>query len=993
MATTGFGSAYSKRAKTIEVPLQHEQVLEVVCNDLPGNPTELTDIFRQEGVALPYYRMLAIEYYEQEKIEESIAVVEAALATASHSPQTQPRQKLPLLTLIATLNLRLARKAESSEKQKYMSAATQYINEADRIHNQYEQTFVVKGNYHLLRRDVNEASRAFSMLLDKRPNCIPALLGRAKIQYHLKQYKQSLKTYQSALLYSRGKFAGAEIRLGIAQCYAQLGMYEETKVALQRTIELSEKPNATALIMLAIVELNESKKLDQGALQQENALRNGLQHMKTAHTADKKHPVVLNMLANYFFLTRDFEKTVKSASKAMGVASNNIIKAESSYQIGRAHHQMQEFNDAFKFYRQCLDLNPEHTLAQYSVGQIYLKRGEYDLAIQIFEKLYETEPQCVEVMKVLGSLYAIAEKKPQALILFNKALEIEDNDASLAVEIAQLYDESDSARALKYYEQALALMDKEVKKKDEPSQRVEVLNNIATMHHILGHLDEAEHCYGLAITESEKATSAEPSSPEEKENAAGLRLTITYNLARLYEDRLETYKATAIYKKIADDYPAYIDAHLRLGAIEQSMGRAVEAQEHYKEVFDTDPNDAVGWIMIGQAQATINEKLCKRSFEKVLKDCDRNDLYTHIALGNYHAAAARELKNEKVRNQRTESYKLAVNFYQQALKRDPQNAYAANGLAITLAENGHIEHAKDIFNQVRESTASNPCVWLNLAHTFVELKQYRQAIVLYENTSKKFFNNTDANLLLCLARAQYILAKAEKDPEIMFSSLQNTQKAFHIAPSDKSTLYNIALVQQLYAQLISDLPKDQRASRDMRRAMNGLDSSQNIFRMLIHVPAEEFVLYDRKITEQRERYGETLRMQLERKMLEQIQYEEDKQRKIDEVRVKREEDLVKKKAEEAKKLQKIEEERVKMDEERRKLMARVYEENLQMAAREVEEDELEAERKTKKRARKRKEIEEEEEEEEETRRASDEDEDNDNDNEQDRKRRDRKVFT
>ncbi|KAL0093325.1 hypothetical protein F4703DRAFT_1266544 [Phycomyces blakesleeanus] len=996
MATAAsFGNSYSTRSNTIEVPLQHEQVLEVVCNDLPSNPIELTDIFGQEGVALPYYRMLAIEYYEQNKIEQAISVIQAALTTASRSPHTQPRQKLPLLTLIATLNMRLARKADGSEKQKYMSEATQFINEADRIHNQYEQTFVVKGNYHLLRRDISEASRVFSMLLDKRPNCIPALLGQAKIHYHIKNYKQALKIYQTALMYSRGKFANVEIRLGIAQCFGQLGMYDEAKVALRRTIELSEKPNPTALIMLAIIELNESKKHEHGALQQETSLRNGLQYMQQAHKSDKKHPVVLNMLANHFFLTRDFEKTVKSASKAMGNASNNVIKAESSYQIARAHHQMEEYNDAFKFYRQCLELNPDHILGQYGLGQMHLKRGEYDLAIQLYEKLYETEPQCVEVMKVLGSLYAMEGKKPQALALFNKALENDDSDASLAIEMAQLHDDTDSARALKYYEQALTLLDNEAnKEKGVSSHKVEVLNNIAAMHHTLGHLDDAQRYYGLAIQESETISNAEDSSIDSKEYAAGMRLTITYNLARLYEERMDTDKASAIYKKITKEYPTYNDAHLRLGAIEQALGRATDAQEHYKEVFDTDPNDAVGWIMIGQAQATINEKLCKRSFEKVLKVCDRDDIYTHIALGNFHANAAREMKTDKVRNQRIESYKLAVNFYQQALKRDPQNAYATNGLAITLAENGHLEHAKDIFIQVREATVNNPCVWVNLAHAFVELKQYKQAIVMYENTSKKFFNNTDANLLLCLARAQYIYAKAEKDPEVVFNSLQNTQKALHIAPSDKSTLYNIALVQQLYAQLISELSKDQRTSREMRRAMNGLDSSQSIFRMLIQVPAEEFVLYDRKITGQRERYGETLRTQLERKLLEQIQYEEDKQRKMDEVRTKRDQEHAKKMAEEEQKQRNEAREKIRIEEERQALMRRVREENMQMAAREQDEDDAEVERKSKKRVRKRKEINEDEDEDE-IPRGSDEDRMrrlSDDEDESDKKQKDRKRF-
>lgn len=61
MALSNFGN-YGTRSKTIEVPLQQEQVLEVVCDDLPTNPTELTDIFRTENVGLTYYRMLAVKF-------------------------------------------------------------------------------------------------------------------------------------------------------------------------------------------------------------------------------------------------------------------------------------------------------------------------------------------------------------------------------------------------------------------------------------------------------------------------------------------------------------------------------------------------------------------------------------------------------------------------------------------------------------------------------------------------------------------------------------------------------------------------------------------------------------------------------------------------------------------------------------------------------------------------------------------------------------------
>lgn len=150
----------------------------------------------------------------------------------------------------------------------------------------------------------------------------------------------------------------------------------------------------------------------------------------------------------------------------------------------------------------------------------------------------------------------------------------------------------------------------------------------------------------------------------------------------------------------------------------------------YKEVFDIEQFDTKAWIMMSQAQAIENEKNGKRSFERVLRECNKNDIYTHVALGNYHASTAREIKGDKAKNIRYEAYKLAVNFYSQALRRDPHNVYAANGLAITIAENGHLEQARDLFYQVREAAVNNVNVWVNLAHVYVELKQYKKAIVM-----------------------------------------------------------------------------------------------------------------------------------------------------------------------------------------------------------------------------------------------------------------------
>lgn len=45
-----------------------------------------------------------------------------------------------------------------------------------------------------------------------------------------------------------------------------------------------------------------------------------------------------------------------------------------------------------------------------------------------------------------------------------------------------------------------------------------------------------------------------------------------------------------------------------------------------------------------------------------------------------------------------------------------------------MAHKGYINEARDIFAQVREATADFSDVWMNIAHIYVEQKQYINAI-------------------------------------------------------------------------------------------------------------------------------------------------------------------------------------------------------------------------------------------------------------------------
>lgn len=54
-----------------------------------------------------------------------------------------------------------------------------------------------------------------------------------------------------------------------------------------------------------------------------------------------------------------------------------------------------------------------------------------------------------------------------------------------------------------------------------------------------------------------------------------------------------------------------------------------------------------------------------------------------------------------------------------------------------LAHKGFFREARDVFAQVREATADISDVWLNLAHIYVEQKQYISAVQMVREITNR----------------------------------------------------------------------------------------------------------------------------------------------------------------------------------------------------------------------------------------------------------------
>lgn len=171
----------------------------------------------------------------------------------------------------------------------------------------------------------------------------------------------------------------------------------------------------------------------------------------------------------------------------------------------------------------------------------------------------------------------------------------------------------------------------------------------------------------------------------------------------------------------------------------RDKGQISEASDWFKDALQINNDHPDAWSLLGNLHlAQMEWGPGQKKFERILKNSSTsNDAYSLIALGNVWLQTLHQPTRDKEREKRHQERALAM--YKQVLRNDPRNIWAANGIGAVLAHKGAINEARDVFAQVREATADFCDVWLNIAHIYVEQKQYISAIQMVRNNLDKYF--------------------------------------------------------------------------------------------------------------------------------------------------------------------------------------------------------------------------------------------------------------
>ncbi|KAJ4302802.1 protein required for normal CLN1 and CLN2 G1 cyclin expression [Kalmusia sp. IMI 367209] len=881
---------------------------------------------------------------------------------------------------------------EIKTKDFYIQAATSVLNDASRISPSYPPLFLARGVLYLLRASLQvpstaggpnaisvermdtlkQAAKCFEdALRASQGKNLMAKMGKARVSYSMGKYPEALKGYQNILENSPG-LIDPDPRIGIGCCFWQLGFKDDAAGAWQRSLDLNPK-SKIALTLLGLHTLHRTANLPATDPSFASLTKKSItDYVAPSMKLDNKYPLTCATLSKWYNITKDVGKVETLSRRAIELTDVNAIASDGWYQLARKEHQLEDMVKAADFYSKSDQArggdDRGYIPAKFGSAQMRVLKHDYDGAKFRLEKILQQQP-IVEAQTLLGTLYAEdvfaaqgGKSSDDKSAELKKALKyLEDvqkawkdpkrkliPDPAVLLNLARLYEADHPEKSLKCLEEVEQIELDGIPEEDYP-QDIEdeaelknalrellppqLLNNMACFHYQAERYLRARELFQAALQGCVKAADR-----DESIDTDALVTSISYNLGRTYEAEGMLNEAKDVFEGLQKRHPNYIDAQIRLAYIALRQQPTDEGPRAVKELIKShDDNLEVralyGWYANKSKKrgVILAEDQEQRHYKHTLQKFDKHDTYSLTGMGNIHLTIAREMRRdtEQDKEKRRKMYERAVEFFNKVLELDPRNAYAAQGIAIALAEDKK-DHSTSlqIFTKVKD-TLKDFNVYMNLGHTYAELKQYARAIENYETALSK--KPHDLNTLACLGRVWFIRGKGEQNLSHMKTALDYSQQALILAPNQNHFQFNVAFMQIQIAQLVYTLKDTQRTLVDVEEAQQGLDEAIKMFETVAN---SENPPYPKDDIIQRANMGRnTMANQLKRAHDKQKEYEDENASKLQaarearEAEIKKREDEKRKATEEqAERSRKIMEERQKLEERDREYMERRREE-------------------------------------------------------------------
>jgi superkiller protein 3 len=144
------------------------------------------------------------------------------------------------------------------------------------------------------------------------------------------------------------------------------------------------------------------------------------------------------------------------------------------YSLGILYLQELRDKEAKAAVQKAIDIDPSVPYFNNAMGDIYLFEKRPDLSIVYYQKAIEKDPKYVLAYSGLGDAYAQMKDRDKALGSYHKALELRPDYALVYYKLGLLYEDSNSAEAIKQFEKYLEF-GKTPEYRDEVAAKIEAL--------------------------------------------------------------------------------------------------------------------------------------------------------------------------------------------------------------------------------------------------------------------------------------------------------------------------------------------------------------------------------------------------------------------------------------------------------------------------------------------------------------------------------------
>ena len=95
--------------------------------------------------------------------------------------------------------------------------------------------------------------------------------------------------------------------------------------------------------------------------------------------------------------------------------------------IGIAYHQMQQLDNARKYYEQAVRLKPDYAEAINNLGTVYYAKKSFGRATRYYQRALKYAPNSASIYSNLGTAYFARKKYKEAMATYQTALKLDPN--------------------------------------------------------------------------------------------------------------------------------------------------------------------------------------------------------------------------------------------------------------------------------------------------------------------------------------------------------------------------------------------------------------------------------------------------------------------------------------------------------------------------------------------------------------------------------------